>query len=411
MHPLAFSIANMEAFSSWYLNIVFFTGILGVLVSGILVFVNKTDTFASRLLAGFLICFSLLAVNFALMVTRFYLDYPHLWRVFGWASFSFAPLAYLYVRSILEQSYRFKKWDFLFFIPALLHIIGLIPFYILPAHEKVQFLEKVLSNPKMVTSEPESLWPEGSTLLLRVVVGLLATLGQVRLLARWRKSHSSGFIQKEQNVVTFRWLSLFTLVMVIFWGLIVVEMLLQFATPLNHNMTFIVTISGTILFVSLYLLVKPSILYGIRGWEKEPEKLTLPEAANPEVTSADEKSRNSVSYEHGIAYKQKLESHLKDNKPFRKRGYTMADLSKETNIPSHILSAFINQEYGKNFNELINEYRVNYLVHEMISSVDYSQYTLEALGNLAGFNSRAAFIAAVKKTTGKNPSEVFGRRN
>jgi AraC-like DNA-binding protein len=199
--------------------------------------------------------------------------------------------------------------------------------------------------------------------------------------------------------------------MVIFWGLIVVEMLLQFATLPNHNITLIVTISGTILFVSLYLLVRPSILYGIRGWEKEPEKIALPEAANPEATTADEKSRNSVSYEQGQVYKQKLESHLKDNKPFRKRGYTMADLSKETNIPSYILSAFINQEYGKNFNELVNEYRVNYLVHEMISSVDYSQYTLEALGNLAGFNSRAAFIAAVKKTTGKNPSELFGRRN
>jgi YesN/AraC family two-component response regulator len=89
----------------------------------------------------------------------------------------------------------------------------------------------------------------------------------------------------------------------------------------------------------------------------------------------------------------------------------ISDLSRELNLPAYMLSAFINQEYGKNFNELINEYRVNYLVNEMKSSLDHSQYTLEAMGNLAGFNSRAAFIAGVKKTTGKKPSEVFGRRS
>jgi AraC-like DNA-binding protein len=122
-------------------------------------------------------------------------------------------------------------------------------------------------------------------------------------------------------------------------------------------------------------------------------------------------NRDSLSYEQGREYKVLLETHLKENKPFRKRGYTMAELSKELGMPSYIISAFINQEYGKNFNELINEYRVNYLIGEMRTSVDYSQYTLEALGNLAGFNSRAAFIAAVKKSTGKNPSEVFGRRS
>jgi AraC-like DNA-binding protein len=401
----------MEAFSNWDLNVVFFTGILGFLVAGILIFVNNTDTFASRLFAGFLICFSLLAVNYALMTTRFYLSFPHLWRVFGWASFSFAPLAFLYTRSILDQSFKFKKWDFLFFLPALLHIIGLIPFYILPAPEKVEFLEKVVADPKLITLEPESLWPDGSTVLGRVVVGVLATLGQIKLLAKWKKQHSNGFITEKQNVVTFRWLFLFTVVMSIFWGLIVVEMVLHFTTTPNLNAILISTISGTILFVSLYLLVQPSILYGIRGWERKViGKNQREEVEKPAIPEEKTQNRDSLSYEQGKIYKNLLETHLNEKKSFRKRGYTMAELSKELGLPSYIISAFINQEYGKNFNELFNEYRVNYLIGEMRTSVDYSQYTLEALGNLAGFNSRAAFIAAVKKTTGKTPSEVFGRR-
>jgi AraC-like DNA-binding protein len=402
----------METFSNGYINIVFFSGVLGFLVAGILIFVNKTDTFSSRLLAGFLICFSLLAVNYALMTTRFFLGYPHLWRVVGWASFSFSPLAYLYTRSTLEQTYRFRKWDFLLFTPALIHAIGLIPFYILPAHEKIRFLETVVANPKLITAEPESLWPMGFSILLRVIVGMLASLAQFNILKKWKKEHSSDFINEEQNVVTFRWLFLFALIMSLFWSLIAVQMIFQFSSPLNLDHLLIYTISGTILFVSLYLLVQPSILYGIRGWEKkEAGKDQSVETEMPALPVEKLENRDSLSYEQGREYKVLLETHLKENKPFRKRGYTMAELSKELGMPSYIISAFINQEYGKNFNELINEYRVNYLIGEMRTSVDYSQYTLEALGNLAGFNSRAAFIAAVKKSTGKNPSEVFGRRS
>ncbi len=177
------------------------------------------------------------------------------------------------------------------------------------------------------------------------------------------------------------------------------------------NLTLLLTISGTILFVSLYLLLQPQILYGFRGWNRE---LIQVAPTIPVVASSDpepESRKTSLSFEQGQEIKRALEDHFEKNLPFCKRGYMISDLSRELNLPTYMLSAFINQEYGKNFNELINGYRVNYLVNEIRSSLNHSQYTLEALGNLAGFNSRAAFIASVKKTTGKKPSEVFGRRS
>ena len=176
-------------------------------------------------------------------------------------------------------------------------------------------------------------------------------------------------------------------------------------------MTLLLTISGTILFVSIYLLLQPQILYGFKGWNNGPV-IEIQAASDDVKTDPEPESRKtSISFEQGQEIKKSLEDHFEKNLPFRKRGYLISDLSRELNLPAYMLSAFINQEYGKNFNELINEYRVNDLVNEMRSSLDHSQYTLEALGNLAGFNSRAAFIASVKKTTGKKPSEVFGRRN
>lgn len=399
---------TMEAFENWHIHIVFFTGILGFLVAGILSFVNKTDSFASRLLAGFLVCLSLVAINYSLMTTDFFLSFPHLWRSVGWASFSFSPLAFLYTRSILEQSYRFRKWDFLYFLPALIQFIGMLPFHILPAHEKRIFLEHVITDRKLITAEIESFLPRGTSMVMRILVGFGVTLGQFVLLRNWKKRHSESFLNKRQNQVMFRWLFMFMLVMAVFWGMVTIGVVLEFSLENDFNFLLIYTVSGAILFVSLYLLVQPAILYGIRGWDFKEEKGVS--AIEDGQTERLGKAHVSITPEQGMEYKERLENHLNENKPFRKRGYTMGDLSKELGIPAYIISAFINQEYGKNFNELINENRVNHLIGEMKNSVDYSKYTLEALGKLAGFNSRAAFISAVKKHTGKSPSAIFGRR-
>jgi AraC-like DNA-binding protein len=406
----------MPHFFDQYLFIVFFAGILGFMVSIILVFVNKTDTFQSRLLAGFLTCFSILAVVYALMVSDYYLSHPHQWRIFSWASFSFAPFAYLYVRSVLQQSYRFKKLDFLLFLPALIHPLSLIPFFIQPEAEKIAFLKQVYSNRKLISLEPESLLPNGSGIVMRLALGVFCVVGQYRLLYKWRKRNPQAFQQVSQNASTFRWLFLFTSVMALFFGIVILEFMLQATQPADFNYAVIFTITGTIFFVALYLLVKPSILYGLKGWRdgsKGPEvaatNITLQETVDePSIKSVGK--HHYISSEQGHAIKKSLEDHLRENQPFRRRGYTVADLARELQLPSYLVSAFINQQYGKNFNELINDYRVDFLLEKSKLSDDFESLTLEAIGREAGFNSRAAFIAAVKRKTGKNPSEIFGRR-
>ena len=393
----------------WYFAIIFFISILGFVVSAILYFLNKNDTFASRLLAGFLTCTSLLALNFAMMTTNFYLHFPWLWRAFGWASFCFGPFAYLYVRSILEQSYRFKKWDFLWFVPAILHPINLIPFFLLPISQKLAFLSKVITDPKLITLEPEGFLPGGYTFFARILLGVVAIVSQLLLLIKWKRRILNAEDRSDQNTGTYKWLSFLTLVLAIFWGLIITEASFHSFGPQNLNYLIIITISITILFVSLYLLLKPSILYGLKGWlqETDTESVASLSIAKTQVSPI---RKQTLSITQGKAYKLALESHLTVNHPYRKPGYTIAHLSQELNIPSHHLSAFINQEYGKNFNELVNDFRVDYLEGLLQSSPDFFQFTLEALGKEAGFNSRAAFIAAVKKKTGKTPSDFFGKR-
>ena len=80
---------------NWPFTIVFFVALLGLLVSVMLVTVNQTDIFPNRLLAAYLGCFSLLALNYSLMSTSFFLQFPHTWKILAWASFCFAPFGFI----------------------------------------------------------------------------------------------------------------------------------------------------------------------------------------------------------------------------------------------------------------------------------------------------------------------------
>jgi len=410
---------------NWPFTIVFFISLLGLLVSVLLITVNKTDVFHNRLLAGYLGCFSLLALNYSLMSTQFFLIFPHAWRLLAWASFWFAPFGYLYVRSVLEQSFWFRRRDIFWFLPGIIHLMGMLPFLLLSSAEKLVILENIFANRKLIITEPESILHEGVGVWMRVAVIAASTFAQLRLLYKWRMI----FQKKEtivQNIETYKWLVLFSFTMVIFSILIIFQILFHMISPADLNLLVLFTIAFTILFVSFYLLYKPSILYGLRGWITQPEaeenKTTQPDESSTEPSTiaesdpeklqsiAADKKKIYLSIEQGNAIRQVLLQHLEKNQPYRKTGYTISDLSNEISIPSYLLSAFINQEYGKNFNELVNEYRVDYFIQLIQQPGANEQYKLEALGREAGFNTRASFIRAVKKKTGLTPSDFVAKK-
>ena len=410
---------------NWPFTIVFFISVLGLLVAVLLITVNKTDVFHNRLLAAYLGCFSLLALNYSLMSTRFFLSFPHTWRLLAWASFWFAPFGYLYVRSVLEQSFWFRRRDFIWFLPGIIHLLGMVPFLLLSSSEKLIILENIFANRKLIITEPESIFHEGVGVWMRVAVIVVSTIAQLRLLYKWRI-----ILRKEETIVqnmdTYKWLVLFSFTMVVFSILIIFQILFHMISPADLNLLLLFTIAFTILFVSFYLLYKPSILYGLRGWITNPEakenmpsvpvgpsiEPSTPAESDPEKLQsiAADKKKIYLSVEQGNAIRQVLLQHLEKNQPYRKTGYTISDLSNEISIPSYLLSAFINQEYGKNFNELVNEYRVDYFIQLVQKPGANEQFKLEALGREAGFNTRASFIRAVKKKTGLTPSDFVAKK-
>ena len=84
----------------------------------------------------------------------------------------------------------------------------------------------------------------------------------------------------------------------------------------------------------------------------------------------------------------------------------MIEIAKkiETNIA--IISKTVNQEFGVNFNDFVNNYRVE-AVKNSFAKGEHKKFTLIGIAYDCGFNSKASFNRAFKKNTGKTPKEYL----
>lgn len=94
---------------------------------------------------------------------------------------------------------------------------------------------------------------------------------------------------------------------------------------------------------------------------------------------------------------------LMDNeKLYTNADLKLSDVAARMNILPHTLSQLLNDNLGKSFTQLVNEYRVRE-AKDLIRS--NNQIKLEAVGYDCGFNSKSTFYAAFKKITKTTPAK------
>ncbi len=84
----------------------------------------------------------------------------------------------------------------------------------------------------------------------------------------------------------------------------------------------------------------------------------------------------------------------------------LADLAKMANMSRAQLSETINSGFDKNFNDFVNEYRVN-AFKNMLKENKHEQLSLLGIAEECGFNSKATFNRVFKKITNFSPTEYL----
>lgn len=394
----------------WLFLLVFCCSLLGTLVSVIVIAINRDMPFPARVLSLMLLCISLSLFHNGLLTSRQMLKVPFLFQSAAFLSLCIAPLLFIYVRAVLTQQWRLPKTDLIFLIVAVLYTLKFIPVYILGHDEKLALVRKALETRDSLINEEGSWLPGPWGLSFRFLYGFALTLASGWMVIAWYRRTKGRFIKGSHNMGVFQWLSFLITVLFLGYVIMMFEFFLHVSWKPNLVSWMTTTICIAILSICIYLFFKPEILYGFRHYVLE-DGLREEDPAVQEINDPST-SRNSLTRSQEEAMRRVLEDHLKTNKPFLKQGYAVRDLSVETGYPTYMISLFINQEYEKNFNEFVNEYRVNHLLGLVSDgSLDLNQYTLEGLGRIGGFNSRAAFISAVKRQYNKTPAQLFGRKS
>ena len=98
-------------------------------------------------------------------------------------------------------------------------------------------------------------------------------------------------------------------------------------------------------------------------------------------------------------------SYMQKEKPYLNPALKVSDLAESLEVPAYQLTQCLNGVFNQSFSDFINSYRID-TFKQLLQEPNADQYTLMALAFESGFNSKATFNRAVKKLTGKSPTDL-----
>ena len=129
----------------------------------------------------------------------------------------------------------------------------------------------------------------------------------------------------------------------------------------------------------------------------EPKEIIQPETEEKEKVSFSVPS----SAETGIL--EKLEKFEASNK-FTNSKLSVASLAVMFKTNPTYLSETIKKHKEKNFNNYINELRINYICKQILERPEFLNYKISYLAEEAGFSSHSSFTTVFRNVTGISPS-------
>ncbi|MFD2791499.1 AraC family transcriptional regulator [Arenibacter sp. H213] len=137
----------------------------------------------------------------------------------------------------------------------------------------------------------------------------------------------------------------------------------------------------------------------------QPDIITKTEALKE--TGNDVKYKNSGLTEAMTdTLKSQLVRLVETKKVYLDNAITLEKLAKDLNTDRYSLSQVINQEFGKNFYEFINDYRVQ----EVVNMIKNNEGNIKLVTDLiyeSGFNNKVSFYKAFKKRHKMTPTQFI----
>ena len=330
----------------------------------------------------------------------FYTPFQHL--------FFIGPVIFFYTQSLLNPAFRFGKREGIQLIPGILYLIYNL---IILVYDKLIVGQYYFY--KNGSDKDFDDWYQYSGQISMAIYFILSI--------RYYNLYKKLIVQVASNAdtVLFRWIKNYLIAFLLMLILpLLFNLILHFFPTHNQykgSWWFYLAYSLVLYYIAItgYTnAVKTKIGFKLAGFDKSQIFLL------DENKSFIFEEENTIDIDHETftenqspeieLWKTRIEDLIKGEKLYQNPELTLTEISKKLQTNASVISKAINQGFALNFNDFINNYRVE-AVKAMFANGEHKKSTLLGIAYDCGFNSKATFNRAFKKNTSYSPKEYLGQ--
>jgi AraC-like DNA-binding protein len=334
-----------------------------------------------------------------------------------------APSAlYLYIKGFVTDQYRLGKYEWLHFLPGLVGLAEAIP-WVMSSHDyRTEVIQAIDTQQSFFAHEDPGFMTHETSMLIRTGMFL------VYVGASWVLVFRKGIFKTyASNRIGCNWILMLLLLATIGHSMVFGSMIWDRLHPEALHSGFLGAVRVSILIylcIMLFIFYQPRVMYGYAfvaaaldtpnsGGRLKPELWqSFGSAQNNSrsfesttqemmVTGDHHEVMAGISRERIERWKRSLNKFMEQDKPYLNPLFRLHNLSEALDIAPHHCSYLINIEYGKNFNQWVNEHRIEHFIN--LYQQHSSTHTLEALAHQSGFSNRRTLHNAFMKIHGQPP--------
>jgi len=313
----------------------------------------------------------------------------------------FIPLFYLYLESITDPDFHFRKQQLFHFLPAILFLLLKTPYFFATDQERLAYITHGFRQPEMS--------PVIYYLFILYLLGIYVVCNlqlayyvyrSLKLFHRHQVYIANRFSYTEHT--SLRWIKTLIFCFVVF--IIIIELLYIFgirkhpAARIFYNIFML----GISLFAGYHALMQKDIKKGKPITDNDENEIMV-EVPVP-VPGKVKYSGSSLTAEQKEILTEKLEKLMREGKVYTNNELIIEDVALLMETNSKYLSQILNEAYKKNFYTFINCYRVEE-AKRLMEEDKVLKYSIHGISQMAGFASKSSFNEAFKNIEGTTPSE------
>lgn len=297
------------------------------------------------------------------------------------------PVVYFYIKSLLNPDFKFQRKDGWHFIPGLVYLVYSLIVFIADKFIFNEFYFYADGRDKDLKTWYQLLG------LTSMIIYLFICL---RMYLRYKKTIFN--VVSFADAILYKWIQNFLFA---FLTLLILRIIFFFTNPqweeFGSQFWYFLSFSAVLLYISIN-----GYTHSLTASFSVPTQ--LPDSENENIEIKPQPENADVMY-----WKEKINELIQKEAIYKNPQLTLTDVAEVLQTNTKTISTAINQGFQMNFNDFINYHRTE-AVKTKIANQEHVKSTLLGIAIDCGFNSKATFNRAFKKSTSLTPKEYISKK-